>query len=694
MTATTPPTTALAPSPRPEPRLAARTVTAFALMTIAAGLVGVVISGASYEPDSVGLPDPGPIVGWGLPIMSGVVFVSAMCTVGWLLLAAFLDPDARNGLVSHRGRQALVRAAIASAVWSIAALTSAAFTLTNILGIPLSSALKPEVVALYAWAIPGVRMLLIAVAFSAVIAVGCVLTAKLSTATAWLVLAVIAVAAPALASHTAGLGDHSLALVNGVAHVIAATLWVGGLLAIAVTAWPFRPESDKAPLAVAVRRFSPLAGVCVGVLLLSGIGNAYTRMATFADLLYTGYGQLVLSKSLLLIVLICSGLAMRKRVVTAFQRTESLTRSRARWLFVRLALLELTLMAVATGLGVALSVTAPTRPDLIAPSTAESLLGFTFPPAPDLQSVLLGWHLDALFLVLGVLGAVLYLAGVARIQRRGDKWPISRTICWLVGMIIIVWATNAGISEFAQMSVSLHMIQHMTLTMLAPIPIVLAAPVTLALRAIQPSTTGGRGPRELLMSALHSQVARILTSPLVVLAIYALGIYGLYFTPAFGVLMSSPIGHIIMTMHFIASGLLLAYVAIGIDPKPRPLAYGARLLLVMAAVVLHTFFALALMGSATAIGSEWFARVQPPWLTDPVRDTVIGGQIAWGFGELPTLLMLLIIAVQWFRSDTRDNKRRDRHTETRGDVELDDYNAYLAKLNARDQKQNKASHEL
>lgn len=699
------------PQRTPAEPVMARLLGGLALLAVLAAVAGLLITGSGYEEAPRGLPDAGPIVGWGLPIADTLTFVLSMATVGWLILAAFLDPAARNGNVSRRGRRAVVCAAWASALWCAVAIIAAALSMADVLGVPMNIALRPETISTYGWDITNVRTLLISAGLALIVSIGCFLSAKLSTVTAWLAVALVAISVPGLAGHAAGLGNHALAITSGIAHIVAATVWVGGVLALGMLAFGSARTTAKAKasaadstaaadsddpeaaarlsraatikarlatepaIAIAAERFSPLALACVAVLLISGLFNAFARLETPSDLLYSGYGQVVLIKSILLLALIGAGLMMRTRILP------QLAGAKPRGAFAKLALVEVSLMAISTGLGVALSQSAPTRPELLFSTTGESLLGFAFPPPPDLSTIILGWQFDPLFMAIGIAGSAFYIAGVMRLRARGDSWPVARTICFLTGMGIVIWATNAGIATYSQVSVGMHMIDHMVLTMMAPIPIVLGAPVTLALRAINPSPSGGRGPRELLMSGLHSRVAIVLTSPIFVLIIYAVGLYGLYFTPLFGYLMSSHIGHIAMTSHFLLTGLLLAYVVIGIDPRPRPLGYPSKLLLVLSLIVLHTFFAVALMSTSEAIGVEWFSQVQPPWVTDLVKDSALGGQIAWGVGEIPTLVLMLIIAVQWSRSDERESKRRDRYTSFNGDVELDDYNDYLAHLN-------------
>lgn len=298
----------------------------------------------------------------------------------------------------------------------------------------------------------------------------------------------------------------------------------------------------------------------------------------------------------------------------------------------------------------------------------------------------LGFRLEPLFLTLGLVGAALYCIGVARLRARGDKWPWGRLIAWLLGIGIMVWCTNAGIATYSQVSVGLHMFQHMTMTMLAPIMLVLGAPATLALRALKPSHGTERGPREWLMWFLHSWITRVLTNPFYVFFIYVLGLYGLYMTPLFGWLMGSHAGHVFMQFHFLAAGYLFYWVLIGIDPRPKPLPYWGRLLMLMLALSVHGFFAVAMMMASTPLASEWYGVVQPEWIVDPLRDTLIGAQVAWGLSEIPTVIVLIVIAVQWSRSDEREAKRFDRQADRDNDSELTEYNARFALLADRDKQ--------
>jgi len=216
--------------------------------------------------------------------------------------------------------------------------------------------------------------------------------------------------------------------------------------------------------------------------------------------------------------------------------------------------------------------------------------------------------------------------------------------------------------------------------MLGPIFLVLGAPATLALRALKPSSSGERGPREWLVLFLNSRINGVATNPFFVFFIYVIGLYGLYLTPAFGWLMGSHIGHVVMQLHFIFAGYLFYWVLIGIDPRPHPLPFWGRILLLLLAISVHAFFSVILMMGTTPMAIEWYGIVRPEWVVDPIADSIYGGQVAWGIAEFPALIVFIAIMVQWARSDDRDAKRKDRQAERDGDAELNAYNERLASL--------------
>ena len=640
-------------------------------VALVAAAFGLVLADGTYEA-LPGIADPGPLVTWGAPALRVLTDLAAIATVGLLLSATILAPSGKDGTLSRTGRRDAVRAVWAAGIWALLAAVQLFFLLALVLGVPLMDAFTPAVVSTYANEIDSTRALLVMSILALVVAVGAVTSATTGASGSWLAVAVAAAALPGLAGHSSSLGDHELAITANVTHMVSAVLWVGGLLALTLHAF-----KRDLPMARAVQRFSAIAITAVVLLAASGLANAYTRLDGLGQFFTTGYGNVILIKIGLIVGLAFLGLQMRRRILPTL---DTASRTRA---FVRVAVSELVIMATAIGLGVSLASSPYPREEEILPSYGESLLGFAYPPPPSIESVALGFRVDPLFFTASLIAAALYVIGFLRIRKAGIHWPVMRLVSWLGGISVVIWCTNAGIATYAQVSVGLHMTQHMVLTMLGPILLVLGAPATLALRALKPSTTGERGPREWLVWFLHSPITRVLTNPFYVFIVYVIGLYGLYMTPLFGWLMGSHVGHVVMQAHFIISGYLFYWVLIGIDPRPRPLPYWGRLLLLLLALAVHGFFAVAFMMGTTPMAVEWYGVVRPDWITDPLRDTLLGGQVTWGLSEIPSLIVLIAIAVQWSRSDEREAKRKDRQAERDGDAELDAYNAYLESLNSR-----------
>jgi len=179
---------------------------------------------------------------------------------------------------------------------------------------------------------------------------------------------------------------------------------------------------------------------------------------------------------------------------------------------------------------------------------------------------------------------------------------------------------------------------------------------------------------------LHSPWARFFTHPLVTLPLFVGSYYALYFSGLFAAALPVHGAHVFMNLHFLVSGLLFFWPLIGIDPAPRRLPPAARLGVLFASVPFHAFFGVALMSAGTVIGGAFYRALALPWVTDPLRDQQAGGGIAWASGELPLLLVVIVLLVQWSRQDERSARRDDRRADMDGDAELTAYNAMLSHL--------------
>jgi putative membrane protein len=276
------------------------------------------------------------------------------------------------------------------------------------------------------------------------------------------------------------------------------------------------------------------------------------------------------------------------------------------------------------------------------PPTAGSLLG----------DVSFSW-LSLLLLV----SAALYLAGVATLRRRGDRWPVSRSVLFIgpgLGSIAVV--TMSGIEAYDTTLLSIHMIQHMVLSMIAPIFLALGAPVTLALRTLP------RRPRALVLAVLHSRVVKVLTFPLVAYGLFVVTPFVLYFTGLYGVTMHSEFVHEVTHAHFIAVGCLFFWPLLGIDPLPGRWPYPGRALLMFLSTPFHTVLGLTIMQSKTLIGGDWYPSLGLSWV-NPFDDQRTAGGILWAGGEIVSVTMLAVLIAQWMRHAEREARRIDRQLD-------------------------------
>jgi putative copper resistance protein D len=159
--------------------------------------------------------------------------------------------------------------------------------------------------------------------------------------------------------------------------------------------------------------------------------------------------------------------------------------------------------------------------------------------------------------------------------------------------------------------------------------------------------------------------------------------YVLYFSGLFDAVLPSHPAHLLMMAHFLLTGLLFFWLVVGVDPAPRRLAPVARLALVFASVPFHAFFGVILMGSHQVIGRDYYAGLALPWVGDLLADQRLGGGLAWASGEVPLLIVVVALVVQWSRIDERLARRADRRAELDGDADLAAYNAMLRQLAGR-----------
>jgi putative copper resistance protein D len=283
-------------------------------------------------------------------------------------------------------------------------------------------------------------------------------------------------------------------------------------------------------------------------------------------------------------------------------------------------------------------------------------------PEFTLGRVFTGWGIDPFLFVLLVWVTGAYLYGVWVLRRRGDAWPVGRTVAFVVpGMGVFAFATMSGLGAYDTALLSVHMVQHMLLSMVVPLSLALGAPVTLALRTLPAR------PRRWLLTALHSRVAKVLSFPPLTFVLYIISPWALYFTGWYEASLESTYVHEMMHLHLVLVGSLFFWPLVGVDPVPGRVSYPFRVLLVVLTLPFHAFLGVTIMGQESLLGGDWYPRLHNgpmgAWLPDPLDDQHLAGGLLWGAGDLIGLTFFAVLFAQWVRSSMKEAAREDRRLD-------------------------------
>ncbi|MFE4081464.1 cytochrome c oxidase assembly protein [Paenarthrobacter sp. YIM B13468] len=699
---------ATAPSPVPKPGArGGNAVTGISVPWQLAGLAvlfltlaaALVFSGASAARQ---VSDPGALVRWGLPVAKAVHNASIATVIGGLIFAVGILPKNLRGSRSREKdleapehpafARALAVAAAAGAAWTLSAVAVLVLTYADVAGQGLSGDAEFTRSLVYFMTDIDTGKAWLSITIIAAVVTTALFGVRSLTGLAFtLLLALIGLIPTALIGHSSSSSDHEGAINSLGLHLVGVSVWVGGIIMLAVLSGLLagsRKSGTSDITEPTLRRFSALAGFAFVLVFASGVINAAIRVTNLGDLFGSAYGQIILAKALATLVLGGIGFMHRQWVIPQLGKSGSMSARRVLW---QLVLVELLVMGATSGLAVALGRSAPPQPTTYAPdaSPAFILSGYELPPELTPERWLTEWRFDWLWVGVALFGAVSYILGIIKVRKRGDSWSWFKTVNWMIGLVILTYITSGPPAVYGRVLFSAHMVDHMALTMVAPIFLVLGSPVTLALRAL-PSrgegAHGSRGLREWLLLFVHSRFSQVVTHPLFAAANFAGSIVLFYYSDLFGLAMREHVGHELMNLHFLLTGYIFVLSMIGSDPLPRRAPYPMRLLLLLATMGFHAFFGVAIMGGTGLLAADYFGNLGRTWGASAIADQQMGGAVAWGIGEVPTLLVAIGVAVMWSRSDERETRRVDRAADRNNDADLSAYNDMFARLADRDAK--------
>jgi cytochrome c oxidase assembly factor CtaG len=268
------------------------------------------------------------------------------------------------------------------------------------------------------------------------------------------------------------------------------------------------------------------------------------------------------------------------------------------------------------------------------------------PPAPRFPAVLGAWQLEPATVALLAASAVLYLTGVRRVAELHPRNPWRRTRTWafLAGLAVLAVALLSPLATYADALFSVHMVQHLLLTMVAAPLLVLGTPVSLLVRAV------GRPGHRAVMRVLRSWPVAVLTHPLLAWLGFAGVMWGTHFSGLYDAALRSELVHAAEHALFVVSGLLLWWPAIGLDPSRWRMPHPARIGYLFLQSPVNTFLALALYSSGRVLYPTYAASGRT-WGPAPLDDQHLGGAIMWVVGDLLFLVATGLAIAAWMRHE-------------------------------------------
>jgi putative copper resistance protein D len=277
------------------------------------------------------------------------------------------------------------------------------------------------------------------------------------------------------------------------------------------------------------------------------------------------------------------------------------------------------------------------------------------PVAPELPGVLGAWSFEPVT-VAGLASAAAAYGWACRVARLlTPRHPIPAGPRWAFfgGLAVVAVALLSPLDTYADALLSVHMAQHLLLTLVAAPLLLLGRPGTLALRVVSPDR------RRRWLRAGHGRLGRLASSPLVAWTVFAAAGWAIHFSPLFDAALRSAPLHVAEHALFLATALLFWWPVVGGQPGRRPLPHPVRLLYLGVAMPQNTFLALAVLGADGVLYSH-YADLARTWGPTPLADQRQGAGLMWVAGDLILLASVLLVAVAWARHEERATERAER----------------------------------
>jgi cytochrome c oxidase assembly factor CtaG len=281
------------------------------------------------------------------------------------------------------------------------------------------------------------------------------------------------------------------------------------------------------------------------------------------------------------------------------------------------------------------------------------------PPPPEPGSFLLSWSFDPLVWLPAIAALLLWRHGIGRVQRLHPARPVARrrTVSWTLGVVALLIALDSGIERYDTTLFSVHMVQHLILTLIAPPLLLFAGPMTLLLQASSPETR-----KRWILPVLHSRIVRFFAFPVVSWLLFATVMWASHFSPLFDLALENEGAHRLEHALFLGSALLFWWPVVGPDPSPWRMAPPVKVLYVGLQMPQNTFLALAIYMATVPLYSHYVTTVRS-WGPTPLEDQQVAGGIMWLAGDFAFLTMVILLVLAWMRNDERRSIGEDRRLD-------------------------------
>jgi cytochrome c oxidase assembly factor CtaG len=290
--------------------------------------------------------------------------------------------------------------------------------------------------------------------------------------------------------------------------------------------------------------------------------------------------------------------------------------------------------------------------------------GYHGPPELTFARAFTSWQLDpwslAAILVLGAL----YLAGASRVRRRGEAWPVGRSVAFCgLGLGFGVIATMSSVGVYQPVLFYMRSVQTILLLLVVPLFLALGRPLSLIIGVVPRG-----GPW--LESAIRSRTARLLTFPAITTFVLVLTPFLIYFTPWYAAGFRSVLIAQVTHIALMIPGFVFFWTLLRVDPVPKAYPYVVALWITAAEVIGDAVLGLAVIADTSLLAGPYYHALARPWGPSLATTQVLGGGVLWIVGDIVGLPFLAAQLIQMMREDEAEAKVID--------AELDAAQAVLA----------------